>query len=193
MKKTSSGRRAQTSWSQCTPSVPSTFAISWGSATTAVVPSGSTSRANSSTSSLRTYVGVDEAGHHPAAVGVEHLPAFVLAQAGDVPVADGDVRLEPLPREDRQHPPAANDEIGRLGTPGDGDTASQLLGHSPARSSGRTGTRRRSRPLAARRAETMAAVETTVGGSPRPYGASGSASSTSSIRTGGMSRAVGIR
>ena len=28
---------------------------------------------------------------------VEHLPAFVLAQAGDVPVADGDVRLEPLP------------------------------------------------------------------------------------------------
>src|SRR5919201_6713459 len=34
------------------PSVPSTFAISCGSATTAVVPSGRTSRANSSTSSF---------------------------------------------------------------------------------------------------------------------------------------------
>ena len=43
---------SQTSSSQCTPSVPSTFAISCGSATTAVVPNGSTSRANSSTSSF---------------------------------------------------------------------------------------------------------------------------------------------
>ena len=52
MKKTSSGSPSQTSSSQWTPSVPSTFAISCGSATTAVVPSGSTSRANSSTSSF---------------------------------------------------------------------------------------------------------------------------------------------
>jgi inner membrane transporter RhtA len=35
-------------------------------------------------------------------------------------------------------------------------------------SSGRTGTRASSRPVAARRAETIAAVETTVGGSPTP-------------------------
>ena len=52
MKKTSSWRSAEASSSQWTPSVPSTFAISCGSATTAVVPSGSTSRANSSTSSF---------------------------------------------------------------------------------------------------------------------------------------------
>ena len=49
---TSSGTSSHASSSQCTPSVPSTFAISCGSATTAVVPRGSTSRANSSTSSL---------------------------------------------------------------------------------------------------------------------------------------------
>ena len=52
MKKTSSWRSADASSSQWTPSVPSTFAISCGSATTAVVPSGSTRRANSSTSSF---------------------------------------------------------------------------------------------------------------------------------------------
>jgi hypothetical protein len=52
MKYTSSGTPAEESSSQCTPSVPSTLAISCGSATTAVVPSGSTSRANSSTRSF---------------------------------------------------------------------------------------------------------------------------------------------
>src|SRR4051812_22406476 len=46
----SSGRPAVASSSQCTPSVPSTFATSCGSAITAVVPNGSTSRANSSAS-----------------------------------------------------------------------------------------------------------------------------------------------
>ena len=52
MKYTSSGMPAEASSSQCTPSVPRTFAISCGSATTAVVPSGSTRRANSSGSSF---------------------------------------------------------------------------------------------------------------------------------------------
>src|SRR5262245_59476998 len=52
MKNTSSWRSAEASWSQWTPSEPRTFAISCGSATTAVVPSGSTRRANSSTSSF---------------------------------------------------------------------------------------------------------------------------------------------
>ena len=52
MKKTSSGTSLQRSASQWTPSVPRTFAISCGSATTVVVPRGSTSRANSSTSSF---------------------------------------------------------------------------------------------------------------------------------------------
>ena len=42
--------------------------------------------------------------------------------------------------------------------------------HQPsAMSSGRTGTRVSGRPLAARSAATMAAVETTVGGSPTPF------------------------
>ena len=40
--------------------------------------------------------------------------------------------------------------------------------HGSAMSSGRTGTRVSGRPLAARSAETIAAVETTVGGSPTP-------------------------
>ena len=39
-------------WSQWTPSVPSTFAISCGSATIAVVPSGRIRRASSSGSSF---------------------------------------------------------------------------------------------------------------------------------------------
>ncbi len=52
VKKTSSGRSSHTSTNQCTPSVPSTFAISCGSATTAVVPSGKTRRANSDGSSF---------------------------------------------------------------------------------------------------------------------------------------------
>ena len=47
VKRTSSGMPSVASSSQCTPSVPSTFAISCGSATTQVVPNGSTSRANS--------------------------------------------------------------------------------------------------------------------------------------------------
>ena len=54
-------------------------------------------------------------------------------------------------------------------------------------SSGRTGTRVSSRPVASRSAETTAAVETTVGGSPTPltpYGAPGSGSSISSESTG---------
>src|SRR5881409_261243 len=58
--------------------------------------------------------------------------------------------------------------------------------HRPTISSGLTGTRVRARPVASRSAETIAAVETTVGGSPTPltpYGASGSGSSTSSETT----------
>ena len=42
-------------------------------------------------------------------------------------------------------------------------------GDHNAMSSGRTGTRASSRPVASRRAETTAAVETTVGGSPTPF------------------------
>src|SRR3954465_1615976 len=69
-------------------------------------------------------------------------------------------------------------------------TRAQLLVKAYGRqmSSGLTGTRVSSRPVAARSAATTAAVETTVGGSPTPftpYGASGSASSISTDSTGG--------
>ena len=51
-------------------------------------------------------------------------------------------------------------------------------------------------PVAARMAATMAGPDEIVGGSPTPrspYGACGSAYSSTSIRIGGMSRMVGIR
>ena len=92
---------------------------------------------------------------------------FVVAQARDVAVADGDVGLEPLAREDREHAAALDDEIGGLVPSCDCDAAGEIR-HS-AMSSGRTGTRASSRPVASRRAETTAAVETTVGGSPTPF------------------------
>ena len=40
-------------------------------------------------------------------------PSYV-AEAGDPPVRDRDVHLEPLAREDREHPAAADDDVGRL-------------------------------------------------------------------------------
>src|SRR5207245_10746468 len=70
------------------------------------------------------------------------------------------------------------------------------LAHNPTRSSGLTGARRSSRPVALRSAATTAAGTTTVDGSPTPlapYGSPGSGSSTSSQTTGGMSRMVGSR
>ena len=45
----------------------------------------------------------------------------------------------------------------------------RALSQRPTMSSGLTGTRVRSRPVAARSAATTAAVETTVGGSPTPF------------------------
>ena len=120
VKKTSSGRSSQTSTSQWTPSVPRTFAISCGSATTAVVPSGSTSRANSDGSSFdvsRCRCASMKPGTTYAPCGVECLRALVRAEPGDHAVADRDVDVEPLAREDREHPAAADDEVGGLVPP----------------------------------------------------------------------------
>ena len=129
VKKTSSGRSSQTSTSQWTPSVPSTFAISCGSATTAVVPSGSTRRANSDGSSfdgLEMHVRVDESRHDVRAVRIERLRALVGAEPGDDAVADRDVDVEPLAREDAEDAAAANDEVGRLVPPRDRQPAAQI-------------------------------------------------------------------
>src|SRR6266851_10339156 len=61
-------------------------------------------------------------------------------------------------------------------------------------SSGRTGTRLSSLPVAALMAATIAGVLDIVGGSPTPfapYGASGCGCSMSTVTTGGMSSVVG--
>jgi len=50
-----------------------------------------------------------------------------------------------------------------------GAVSLQGLSQRPTMSSGLTGTRVKSRPVAARSAATTAAVETTVGGSPTPF------------------------
>ena len=47
--------------------------------------------------------------------------ALVRPETGDDAVDDGDVALEPLAREDREDPAAANDEIGALVSARDGD------------------------------------------------------------------------
>src|SRR5436190_21546515 len=103
-------------------------------------------------------MGVDEAGHDVTAGGVEHLTAVVLPEPGHEPVAEGDVGVQPLAGEDGEHAAAADDEVGRLAAPRDGDAPCEKGCHSPTMSSGRTGTRVSGRPVAARSAATIAAV-----------------------------------
>ena len=69
---------------------------------------------------------IDEAGDDIRAVGVERFRAVVRAEPGDHAVADRDVDVEPLPCEDRQHPAAADDEVGRLGSPRHGQAAGEI-------------------------------------------------------------------
>jgi hypothetical protein len=66
---------------------------------------------------LEVQVRVDEPGDDPAAARVDRLRALVRAETRDEAVGDRDVDVEPLPREDREDPPAADDEIGRLVSP----------------------------------------------------------------------------
>ena len=112
--------------------MPSTFAISCGSATTAVVPSGSTSRANASGSSLvdsRCMCASTKPGttYRPEASTVSRavVGARPEGPARDVPVRDRDVDLEPLAREDGEDASAADDEVGRLVAAGDRDPSGQ--------------------------------------------------------------------
>ena len=60
----------------------------------------------------------------PAASSVS--VALVGAETGDRAVADRDVDLEPLAREDRQDPATADDEIGGLVAAGDREPARQI-------------------------------------------------------------------
>ena len=134
MKKTSSWSPEDASRSQWTPSTPRTFAISCGSATTVVVPSGSTSRANSSTMSFtdsRCMCASMKPGDDVLPGRVEDLGALVVAEPRDDAVHDRDVRLQPLPREDREHAPAPDDEIGWLVTARYGNPAPEIR-HGPS-------------------------------------------------------------
>src|SRR5581483_5752682 len=77
---------------------------------------------------LQVHVRVHEAGDDETAGSVELLPPLVRAKARDVAVADRDVGLQPLAREDGEHPTAADDEIGRLVAARDREP-SRELGH----------------------------------------------------------------
>ena len=116
MKKTSSGSPSVASISQCTPSVPSTFAISCGSATTAVVPSGRTRRANASGRSFddsRCMWASMRPGTTQRPDASIDLVAFVVTEPGDEAVGDRDVDLEPLAREDAEDlPPRTTTSAG---------------------------------------------------------------------------------
>ena len=126
---------------------------------------------------------------------VEPLAAVVRADAGDPPVGDGHVAVEPLARERGEDLRALDHEVGLGVAAGDGDQVRQVA-HRPAMSRGApapAAADARSRRAAA---ATTAGVDEIVGGSPtprRPYGESGSPSSRTSSFTGGMSRIVGIR
>ena len=71
---------------------------------------------------LEVHVRIDEARHDVAAGRVQRLLALVLAESRDVAVDDRDVGLEPLAREGREDPAAADDEVGRLIAARDGET-----------------------------------------------------------------------
>ena len=124
MKKTSSCSPDEASSSQWTPSTPRTFAISCGSATIAVVPSGSIEAGelvDEQLHRLEVHVRVDEARDDVAARRVDRLAPLVRAEPGDHAVDDRDVALEPFAREDRQDAAAADDEVGGLVSASDGD------------------------------------------------------------------------
>ena len=75
---------------------------------------------------LEVHVRVDEARDDVGAVGVERLGALVGAEAGDDAVADRDVDVEPLAREDAEDAAAAHDEVGRLVAPRHREPAPQI-------------------------------------------------------------------
>ena len=74
---------------------------------------------------LEVHVRVDESGNDESARGVERLAALVCPDPGDHAVDDGDVGVQPLAREDRQHAPAAHDEVGGLVAASDRESALQ--------------------------------------------------------------------
>src|SRR2546428_6117609 len=158
---------------------------------------------------VEVHVEIDGAGQHDAVLRVNDIIPLqgIGRNRGDATVvnpeaaADGPIRCDDQavcdnPLIAHRIPRAFGTGCG-YGTFGAGGGPDDWTGGaSPMRSSGRTGTRLSSRPVASRSAARMAAVETMVDGSPAPlapYGTPGSGSSMSTEMTGGMSRMVGIR
>ena len=108
-------------------------------------------------------MGVDQAGNEVLPAPVDPLAARVGADAGDPPVGDRHVAVEPLAREGGEDLRALDDGVG-LRVP----ARHRDQPHSPTISSGRTGTLDSGLPVAARSAATTAGVEEIVGGSPIP-------------------------
>ena len=77
---------------------------------------------------LQVHMRVHEAGDDVFAARVHDLLPRVLAEAGDVAVADGDLGFEPLAREDGEDLRALDDDVGELVTARDGQAAGQI-GH----------------------------------------------------------------
>jgi hypothetical protein len=78
---------------------------------------------------------VDQAGRDVGAVRVHDLVAVVAAEPSDHAVADGDVALEPLAGEDREHAPPADDEIRRLVAARDREPARKITRQRHSQSS----------------------------------------------------------
>ena len=81
---------------------------------------------------LEVHVRVDEARDDVATARVDCLASFVRAEPGDEAVDDRHVGVEPLAREDGEHAPAADDEVGRLVAAGDGEATCEP-GHGRGR------------------------------------------------------------
>ena len=78
---------------------------------------------------LDVDVGVNEARYDPLAGRVHDLRARRSPEPGDPPVGDRDIRLEPLPREHRQHLAAADHQVGGLVAARDGETPREECVH----------------------------------------------------------------
>ena len=195
---TSSGSPSVASSSQRTPSTPATLAISCGSQTTAVVPRGTTARANCAGVSLAdsrcTWASM-KPGHEELPAPVDPLAARVVADPGDPPVGEA-TSPSSHSRVNAEKTFAPSMTVSGCASPR--ATAIRLRSRLTARPChpGARGRAPAPCPVAARNAATTAGVEEIVGGSPiprRPYGESGSPSSRTSSLTGGMSSTVGIR
>jgi hypothetical protein len=62
---------------------------------------------------------IDEPGYEVGAGYIDPFAAFVMTEADDVAVGDGDIQLEPLFREHGEHAAAGQHKVGRLVTPRD--------------------------------------------------------------------------